>query len=80
MSDYQLIPSSIIWDGPNGTKVFLNEDGVHLRFSNPGGIEEAELNQLIEIVQQAKRYRTSNQTSVPRPPTREEIGTKEVPF
>ena len=46
-------PRQIVWGGPNGHHVILDEDGVSLR---PGGLlEEAEINRLLAVIEEAKR-------------------------
>jgi hypothetical protein len=56
-------PRQIVWPGPNGHHVILDEDGVSLR---PGGLlEEAEINRLLSVINEAKKCRDAGTAPVP---------------
>lgn len=60
-------PCQIVWPGPNGHHVILDEDGVSLR---PGGLlEEAEINRLLAVIAEAKRCRDTGTAPVPTVPS-----------
>ena len=60
-------PRKIVWGGPNGHQVILDEDGVTLR---PGGLlEEAEINRLLAVIAEAKRCRAPGTAPVPTVPS-----------
>ncbi|MBK7823572.1 MAG: hypothetical protein IPJ61_21535 [Tessaracoccus sp.] len=51
-------PYRIEWQGPERTRVVLNEDGVIVHWpSRPGAIEECDVDRLLEVIAEAKRYR-----------------------
>ena len=66
-----ITPRRIEWQAPEGFKVILDEDGVQLRAPN-GGLEEPDLNRLLEIIAEAKRARDAQSSPIPLPPTLEE--------
>lgn len=70
MSD--LTPRFIEWQGPEGFTVRLDEDGVMLR-APKGGLEEPDLNRLLDIIAEAKRARDAQSSPTPRPPTRDQL-------
>lgn len=63
-----LTPRRIEWQGPEGFTVVLDEDGVMLR-APKGGLEEPDLNRLLEIIAEAKRVRDTKVSPTPAPPT-----------
>ena len=68
-----ITPRRIEWQGPEGFTVILDEDGV--RLSAPkGGLEEPDLNRLLDIIAEAKRSRDAQSSPTPQPPTREQRG------
>ena len=69
MSD--ITPRRIEWQGPEGFTVLLDEDGVQLR-APKGGLEEPDLNRLLDIIAEAKRARDAQSAPIPLPPTREQ--------
>lgn len=69
MSD--ITPRRIEWQGPEGFTVVLDEDGVHL-LAPKGGLEEPDLNRLLDIIAEAKRARDAQSAPIPLPPTREQ--------
>lgn len=69
MSD--ITPRRIEWQGPEGFAVILDEDGVHLR-APKGGLEEPDLNRLLDVIAEAKRARDAQSAPIPLPPTREQ--------
>jgi hypothetical protein len=68
---YQLLPIRIEWAGPEGTRVLLDEDGVQLRFAN-GGLEECDVDRLLEVIAVAKATKQARTSETPRPPTKDE--------
>ena len=66
-----ITPRFIEWQGPEGFTVRLDEDGVHLS-SPKGGLEEPDLNRLLDIIAEAKRARDAQSSPIPQPPTREQ--------
>lgn len=64
-------PRQIVWGGPNGHHVILDEDGVSLRLRpRPGGLlEEAEINRLLAVIAEAKRCRDTGTAPVPTVPS-----------
>ena len=69
MSD--ITPRRIEWQGPEGFAVVLDEDGVRLR-APKGGLEEPDLNRLLDIIAEAKRARDARSAPIPLPPTHEQ--------
>ena len=69
MSD--ITPRRIEWQGPEGFTVILDEDGVQLR-APKGGLEEPNLNRLLDVIAEAKRARDAQSAPIPLPPTREQ--------
>ena len=67
----ELTPRFIEWQGPEGFTVRLDEDGVMLR-APKGGLEEPDLNRLLDIIAEAKRARDAQSSPTPMPPTREQ--------
>ena len=67
-----LTPRFIEWQGPEGFTVRLDEDGVMLR-APKGGLEEPDLNRLLDIIAEAKRTRDAQSSPTPQPPTREQL-------
>lgn len=66
-----ITPRRIEWQGPEGFTVILDEDGV--RLSAPkGGLEEPDLNRLLDIIAEAKRSRDAQSSPIPLPPTHEQ--------
>ena len=49
----RITPRHIIWQGPVGYEVALDEDGVHLRHG-AGGLESCDLDRLLSIIAEAK--------------------------
>ena len=66
-----ITPRHIEWQGPEGFTVLLDEDGVQLR-APKGGLEEADLNRLLDVIAEAKRARDAQSAPTPLPPTREQ--------
>ena len=66
-----ITPRHIEWQGPEGFTVILDEDGVHLR-APKGGLEESDLNRLLDVIAEAKRARDAQSAPIPLPPTREQ--------
>ena len=69
MSD--ITPRRIEWQGPEGFTVLLDEDGVQLR-APKGGLEEPDLDRLLDVIAEAKRARDAQSAPIPLPPTREQ--------
>ena len=69
MSD--ITPRRIEWQGPEGFTVILDEDGVHLGAPR-AGLEEPNLNRLLDIIAEAKRARDAQSAPIPLPPAREQ--------
>lgn len=62
-----ITPAQIIWRGPGGHVVVLDEDFVSLR---PGGqLEESEINTLLAVIAEAKRCRDAGAAPVPVAPS-----------
>ena len=66
-----ITPRRIEWQGPEGFTVILDEDGVQLR-APKGGLEEPDLNRLLDIISEAKRARDARSAPIPLPPAREQ--------
>ena len=66
-----ITPRRIEWQGPEGFTVILDEDGVMLR-APKGGLEEPDLNRLLDVIAEAKRARDAQSAPIPLPPTREQ--------
>ena len=67
-----ITPRRIEWQGPEGFTVLLNEDGVMLRTPKGGGLEEVDLNRLLDVIAEAKRARDAQSAPIPLPPTHEQ--------
>ena len=67
-----ITPRRIEWQGPEGFTVLLDEDGVMLRTPKGGGLEEPDLNRLLDVIAEAKRVRDAQSAPIPLPPTREQ--------
>ena len=66
-----ITPRRIEWQAPEGFTVILDEDGVQLR-APKGGLEEPDLNRLLDIIAEAKRARDAQSSPIPLPPTLEQ--------
>ena len=66
-----ITPRRIEWQGPEGFTVILDEDGVMLR-APKGGLEEPDLNRLLDVIAEAKRARDAQSAPIPLPPTPEQ--------
>lgn len=66
-----ITPRRIEWQGPEGFVVVLVEDGVQLR-APKCGLEEPDLNRLLDVIAEAKRARDAQSSPIPLPPTREQ--------
>ena len=66
-----ITPRRIEWQGPEGFTVILDEDGVQLRAPRCG-LEEPDLNRLLDVIAEAKRARDAQSAPIPLPPTREQ--------
>ena len=62
-----ITPHQIIWRGPNGYVVVLDEDFVSLRASGQS-LEESEINTLLAVIAEAKRCRDAKSAPTPTPP------------
>lgn len=72
-------PLCIVWGAPQGIRVQLDEDGVNVRFpSNLHAIEEVEVDELLSVIDEAKRVRDAKFSPVPTAPTRDEIRAASV--
>ena len=60
----ELTPRFIEWQGPEGFTVRLDEDGVMLR-APKGGLEESDLDRLLDIIAEAKRVRDAQSSPIP---------------
>ena len=69
MSD--ITPLRIESQAPEGFTVILDEDGVQLR-APKGGLEEPDLNRLLDVIAEAKRARDAQSAPTPLPPTPEQ--------
>lgn len=68
----QITPTRVLWVGPSGTGVQLDEDGVTLRWpSRPSAIEEGEVDQLLEVIAEAKRCKAFGNVPAPHVPPRD---------
>ena len=67
-----VIPDRVEWLGPEGFHVVLDEDGVSLRVGSHGGLEERDLDRLLQIIASAKAARKTKLLRTPRLPSREE--------
>ena len=66
-----ITPRRIEWQGPEGFTVILDEDGVQLR-APKCGLEEPDLNRLLDVIAEAKRARDAQSSPIPLPPAREQ--------
>ena len=66
-----ITPRRIEWQGPECFTVILDEDGVQLR-APKGGLEEPDLNRLLDVIAEAKRARDAQSAPTPLPPTPEQ--------
>lgn len=60
-------PAEIVWRGPSGATVRLNEDGVCLQA--PNWLEQSEVEQLLEIIAAARRSQMEQRADTPAAPT-----------
>lgn len=67
-----ITPRRIEWQGPEGFSVVLDEDGVMLRAPKGGGLEEGDLDTLLDVIAEAKRARADGRSPIPMPPTPEQ--------
>ena len=70
-TEYQLTPDRVVWNGPEGSEVVMDEDGIRLRATN--WLEEPDLNRLMQILKRAKQLRDTGGPLVPRPPSPDEL-------
>jgi len=61
-------PYRIEWQGPEGSRVVLDEDGVQVRWPRAGGIEERDVDRLLEVVAEAKRCKAAKAVPAPEVP------------
>lgn len=64
-------PSKIQWEGPSGLTVKLDEDGIAVTWRAAGGIEEPEIEQLLDLIAAAREAKAG--PLGPQRPTRAEI-------
>ena len=67
-----ITPRRIEWQGPEGFTVLLDEDGVMLRTPKGGGLEECDLNRLLDVIAEAKRVRDDRSSPIPTVPPRDQ--------
>ena len=67
LTSWQTRPRLIEWQGPNGSVVRLDEDGINLRAPNP--LEQVEVEELLEIIAAAREAQCSRSVPAPAPPT-----------
>lgn len=68
-----ITPMRVEWQGPEGTRVVveLDEDGVSVRWSGrPGGMEEGDLDRLLEVIAEAKKCKADRCVPAPEVPPR----------
>ena len=70
-TEYELIPDRVIWKGPEGSEVVLDEDGIRLLV--PKWLEQADVAGLLRIVARAKQLRDAGGPLIPRPKTDAEV-------
>ena len=70
-TEYQLIPDRVIWKGPEGSEVMMDEDGICLLV--PKRLEQPDVAVLLRIIARAKQLRDTGGPLVPRPPTDDEL-------
>ena len=70
-TEYQLIPDRVVWNGPEGSEVVMDEDGIRLLV--PKWLEQPDLAVLLQIIARAKQLRDTGGPLVPRPPTNDEL-------
>ena len=65
-------PYRIEWKGPEGFGVILDEDGINLSKDGRPVLEQCDLNQLLAVIEEARRVKDANACPVPAPPTPEQ--------
>ena len=70
-TEYELIPDRVIWRGPEGSEVVLDEGGI--RMLVPKWLEQADVAGLLQIVARAKQLRDAGGPLIPRPKTDAEV-------
>ena len=68
----QITPVRVTWTGPSGVTVQLDEDCITVRWpSRPSAIEESEVDQLLEVIAEAKRCKAFGNVPAPHVPPRD---------
>ena len=70
-TEFELIPDRVIWKGPEGSEVLMDEDGIHLLV--PKRLEQPDVAVLLRIIARAKQLRDAGGPLVPRPRTDDEL-------
>lgn len=68
----KITPRRVEWQGPEGFVVVLDEDGVSIRTGGAKGLEEPDLNRLLDVIATAKACRDAGDCPIPATPTREQ--------
>ena len=71
-SSEPILPSHIKWRGPQGIEIYLNEEMVYLTATRSVSLEEVEINQLIDVIDAARKAQNEGTVLIPQLP--------EVPF
>lgn len=66
-------PYQIAWQGPEGSRIVLDEDGVRLDLRSCDGMEESALRELITIVTEVEEGRTGGHFPPPTVASREQV-------
>ena len=70
-TEFELIPDRVIWKGPEGSEVLMDEDGIHLLV--PKRLEQPDVAVLLRIIARAKQLRDAGGSLIPRPKTDAEV-------
>lgn len=69
----QLRPARVEYVGPEGWRIWVDEDGTHVRANPNGCLEDADFRALIRLWEQADSQRGRDRIPAPRVPSREEL-------
>lgn len=65
-------PQRIEWLGPDGWRVWADEDGCHVRSRSGDSLEQAEVQRLFDLWAAARGSHAAGAVPAPRPPTEAE--------
>lgn len=69
----ELRPTRVEYAGPEGTRVWADEDGVHAKFPNGFSLEMPDMRRLIALFEKVSVAWESDKSLQPRPPSKAEI-------